>query len=313
MNREEVLASVDLIRASLSKRTSGTITGALLGELIRRITPGLDLKKLYPTGQKVLSRFIKDYCSEFLVYKEAKGGDLLYSIISDANEGAGSQVFVDEVPASVNYDLWLTFARPNSAPNIFVDVENTRLLISTSAHMPRGLLRIQSVTPIEMVSIRRAFIETLDPEEYELPVYSTEGKYSNWLESVRNCGGKLFNQWSHFRITRLHELFNSRLESLGVEEERRLTLCNLLKQSQENPPKKKTTRNSNDDLESNQIPGIHQAPAKEIASNMSSFESEDAFRALVLEAVKRMSLIEMRALNISAGLLVDSINSVLKK
>jgi len=311
--RDEVLASVDLIRASLSKRVSGTITGALLGELIRKITPELDLKKLYPTGQRVLSRFINEYCSEFLVYKERQGSDLLYSIISSTSGDTASQVVVDEVPASVTYDLWLTFARPNSAPNVFVDVENTRLLISASAHMSRGLLRVQSVTPREMVSIRSAFIETLEPERYELSIYSAESKYSDWLEGIRNCGSKVFNQWSIFRIAKLHELFSSRLEDLDMDEEQRVTLCNLLKQSQESSPKKIPVRKVKSDSEPSQTVVIHEAHGAEAASKMLAFESEDAFRTLVLEAVKRMSLVEMRALNISAGLLIDSINSVLKK
>lgn len=313
MNRDEILASVDLIKASLSSRESRTITGALLGELVRKITPELNLRKIYPTGQKVLSRFIKDYFADFLEPLNRQGGDILYSIIPDVNAGGGLESSAIGYPLSANYDIWVAFARPNSASSVFVDLQKSELFVGESKLSDASSHKIQSATPNELTIFRGQFIDALSPELYDASIYSTEGSYSSWLETIRSCGGKLFNRWSVFRIQKLHELFRSRLEALGVEGEQLQFLCDAMKKSQENPPKKAPARKDIGSPQSDRVSVVDRTSSQPPAGDIGFLNSEEAFRSVVIESVKRMSLSEMRTLNIPAGLFLDSVNSVLKK
>lgn len=313
MNQDEIVASVDLIRASLLKRNSVTITGALLGEMIRKITPGLNLRQLYPSGQKVLSRFIKDFCSEFLTPLQKQGGDILYSVTSDFYDSSRPDSSVNVTLSAVNYDYWVTFARPNISSSVFVSAVRPEILIDVTEAPASGWIRVRSVTSSEMIGIRRSFIEGLDPKAFDSSIYSCEGSYSDWLESVRRCGGSLFNKWSAFRIGRLHDLFRVRLEQLGVADDNVELLCQVMKLSQESQPKKISVRKDVNISQSVKPPSFTN-PSEQLTSGEFDFlRSEESFRGAVVEAVKRMSLSEMRALNIPAGLFMDSVNIILNK
>ncbi|WP_145977779.1 hypothetical protein [Pseudomonas palleroniana] len=312
MNRDEIAASVDLIKASLLKRGNETITGALLGELIRKVTPELNLRHLYPAGQKVLTRFIKDYCSEFLSALQRQGGDVLYSIIPDSGESA-RQSSVNATPFVADYDYWVTFARPNTSSNVFVSQESLAIFVSASKALSSDWVMVESVTPSEMVNIRRLFIEGLNPGSFDSSVYSYDGSYSDWLESVRGCGGSLFNQWSVFRIAKLHELFKSRLEKLGVCGDSLHSLCQIMKRSQESQPKKSIVRKNDGELKSFKSSVASSSSAQSPTYDADLLRSEEIFRSAVVEAVKHMSLAEMRALNIPIGLFMDSVNIILNK
>lgn len=301
MNQDELFASVELIKASLNSRESKTITGALLGELIRKVTPELDLKQIYPAGQKMLTRFTADYFPGYLERKARQGSDIVYSINSDGVENG----------ESARYEYWLTFARPNNPIAILADIESTKMTLSGSTNSSSNTINIQSVSSTELLNFRREFVEGLDHNKFDSAIYVNSSKYAEWLEHVRAQGGNLFSEWSAFRIKKLHALFKSRLDILGVPEEQAHNLADLMGRCQRNAPKRPPIIKALD--HSAKPESTSESFAQPNIVDTSSLDSDEIFKMAILESVRNMSVAEMRELKISAGLMLDAFASILKK
>ncbi len=294
MNPAEIQASVELIKASLRNRPSQNITGALLGELIRKTTPSLDLKVLYPTGQKALSRFVKDYLDGFLTSAGHQGGDVVYSI----NE-------IDpQCEESVTYEIWRSFVRPNSPYRLKLSTDHPEISLIRAGENSDDSIVIPSVNPTELAEIRREFTESGALPSNSIALHSADSPYYDWTMLIRQQGHKTFNAWSSFRIQSLHQLFTNRLSSSGIPDDLIPAYSDLLKQSQRNAPKKESnTPKSAVDGNNNPLTPSH----------LTNLGSEEDYRKIVSEAVNKMSIAELRELKIPTGLIMDAISAIFQK
>ena len=300
MNQTEVNAAVNLIKASLDNRSDKTITGAVFGELIRKLTPELDIRELYPTGKGGVTKFIDDYFSGFLTRTGKKGSDNLYSIEKSASQ----------TDLAVNYDYWRSFVRPNSKSKVFLTGTPISITVSHQDDVPVDAMLIKNITPQELYQIRDDFVEIESTESSNPDLPPTDMPYPVWSEALKSSNFTLYKNWTTFRIGRLIEVFADRLRCLNIPEDQRGPLLDIMQRSQASlastarvTPKKKTTTKPEPTTSSSHPPHHLHAEAS----------ADEDFRNIVLQAVSNMSIADLRDLKLPAGTLLDAFFSKLKK
>ena len=300
MNQTEVIAAVNLIKASLDNRPDKTITGAIFGELIRKVTPELDIRELYPTGKSTVTRFIEEYFCGFLTRVGNKGADNLYSI-GDLGCQAGPVV---------NYDYWRSFVRPNSKSKIFVTDDPVRIAISHHGEVPDGAILIKNITPQELDEVRAKFVavESGGGEGSDFP--PGDMPYPAWSETLKSSNYALYKAWTKFRIGELVELFEDRLRCSNVPEDQHDLLLDIMRRSQAStlpPARVIPKKGAQAKLELTAIPEhLVRHPHAETSA-------DEEFRNIVLRAVSNMSIADLRDLKLPAGTLLDAFLSKMKK
>jgi len=300
MNQTEVDAAVNLIKVSLDNRSGKTITGAVFGELIRKLTPELDIRELYPTGKGGVTRFIEDYFAGFLTRTGNKGSDNLYSI----------RELDSEADPLINYDYWRSFVRPNSKSKIFLVGDPLKINVSHQGDVPADATLIRNITPQELYQIRGDFVEAESKGGINPSLPPMDMPYPVWSEALKSSNFTLYKAWTAFRIGQLLEVFADRLRCSNVPEERRELLLDIMQRSQASlastarvAPKKRATT-----IPESTASSSH--PAHHLHTEAST---DEEFRHIVLQAVSNMSIADLRDLKLPAGTLLDAFFSKSKK
>jgi len=286
MAPSELNSEIEKISSTLKELDKNKITGALIGELIRKITPELDLCKVMNTSSRVgvLSRFIERHLSHVLIRSGKQGSDWVYTIIR------ADQVETDP-------DLWRTFVSPNSTKMLIMRGSDLALHEVTEQNIEQGenVIRIRNVTDAELEKIQSAFADTL--EDSSDGVLKIPESYYDWTIGLRKMGGNHYRNWTEFRLSRLMELFKERLEELEISPVLKTQLCDVMQRSQSVA---KTT-----------LVAKKSKTSKNHASNASiknqNMELEENFRLAIIEAIQNLSISDLREIKLPCGLIFDAI------
>lgn len=299
MNQTEVAAAVNLIKVSLHSRPEKNITGAVFGELIRKVTPALDIRELFPTGKNATTRFIDKYFNGFLVRTGKQGSDNLYTI---------GELGPDIEPL-VSYDYWRSFVRPNARMRIVLFGDPASITLSSDGKVSADKQLIDNITPTELDVVRRQFLESQSQPGVETCLPSMDMPYPVWSETLKSSNYPLYKTWTAFRIDALLGVFADRLRNAGVPEDRLNFLMDLMRRSQ-----------------ASRKPSTHKSPTtaglakveltprvSQLTGSMQTESStDDEFRNIVIQAVSNMSIADLRELKLPAGTLLDAFLSKLK-
>lgn len=290
MTQSELNSEIEKIATALQGLNKNTITGAIIGELIRKITPELDVRTVMNTSSKmgVLSQFIEHHLSHVLTRSHKQGSDWVYSIHAITSAG---QVETDP-------DFWRTFVRPNS-PRTLVIRDSTLALDEPAELNPNHdekLKRVQSVTDSELEQIQTDFANTLQENSESLPTIQVS--YADWTIALRKMGGDNYRNWTKFRLRRLEELFKERLNALEITPELNMELCKVIQRSQlaakpEVLVTKKTQTSKN------------QVPNASIKSQ--TMELEANLRSAIIEVIQNLSISDLREIKLPSGAIFDAI------
>jgi hypothetical protein len=300
MNQTEVAAAVNLIKVSLHNRPDKSITGAVFGELIRKVTPALDIRELFPTGKNAASRFIDKYFDGFLVRTGKQGSDNVYSI---------GELAPDDEP-SISYDYWRSFVRPNAKMRVVLFGDPVSFALSSDGEVSGDEQIINNITPIELDVVRRQFVERKSQVGVESFLPSMDMPYPVWTEALKSSNYPLYKDWTAFRIDALLGVFAGRLRHAGVPEERLEFLMNIMRRSQAS--RKPNTQRLPNTVASAKI-GLTPRASQITESMQTESSTDDEFRGIVLQAVSNMSIADLRELKLPAGTLLDAFLSKLKK
>lgn len=294
------------IKLALKEWGQPTITGANLGELIKKNAPDLDIRKAVgmPSGTGALRRFVSEHLRDVLHHTEHKqGSDPVYSIDLGEPEQPESMPDDDDDTAK----LWTTFAR-TYAPEIILLTRAGRIkVIDARAPQDDGELQIQNATRDELDAIRAQFTETLTQKlaDSDAIIPDARAPFDQWSLAVKKLGSGHYRDWAIHRVEKIIELFESRLRALNVEEARVTELAKHLRRAQTAARTKANTRVKAEKRD--------EATSRDTASNSevptnSAHASDDVFRAAVASAIASLPISELRELRLPAGVLWDIIN-----
>ena len=280
--------AVSKITNELQGRPEKTISGAVLGELIPVITPGLSVREVMkiPTGPGALRKFIDLHLKHVLSLNRKQGSDVIYTI-----SGGGVKPKLEDVDP----DLWRTFVRTNSSMALALNGTALRLVDVSKFDSAEEKL-IPNATIDELNQIRVDFAKSLGDVAASLP--DVKAPYAEWSVALRKLGREQYRNWTEYRLRRIEELFGLRLFALGIEAKARAELCSLIRRSQ---------------LTAKEFIGAKKNPVnatKNISEELKIKLTEPvdvSFRLAVIDVVQKLSISELRELRLPAGDLADAL------
>lgn len=294
----EIEKSIRAVKDGIANSGRPTITGALLGELIKKVAPDLDVRKLIdmPTGSGSVSKFAEMYLQDVIRKSGKQGSDLVYTI----GENGGSAA----VPADVekNSRIWQEFVRPGSSYYIVCQLsENEDPLLYLETKVPEGAFAIANATYEELDEIRADFTKIANESSgfVGVPQLVAKAPYAEWSDLLKKRSKSLYRQWVEFRIDRIVQLFDSRLASVGIDSQKRQKLCEKLKHSQR----------------LNRVM-LNPQVVSESVIQPSSARPEDTLvkrdselQSIVIQAIRALTDAEIRDLRIPVGAFWDAIKN----
>jgi len=273
------------------------ITGALLGELIRRNARNLNIREIVgiPFGAGANSAFVRTYLSGHLVQSGRKGSDIVYTIIQNDAE-------LPSVSPAASSTAWKAFVSPSEQDVLFVDPVKPEILIhaSGSENPTAELLKIPSISTEEYKTIQGDFTEKLAQGREEEPFIKAlrESKDNNeWFNLLRTTSNTDYRNWLLIRREKIEELFADRLATAKLPVETIESLMRIFKSSQLRATE-----------ERRKLYEIHtiQAASQE-GPVVSPILEDDRFRQGILQAVSAMSNDELRKLKLPYGVVFDAL------
>lgn len=290
MNNDELNNAIVKITNALKGRDENTISGALLGELIRSETPEISVREVVkiPTGSGALRKFIDTHLTHVLTPSYKQGADMIYSII-ESNPSAS-----EETPP----DLWSTFVRQHSSKSLVLHgsvlkIENIKNLNPSD----EICTPIHSLTNDELNQIRVDFVTSLGEAGATLPMI--DAPYTDWSVALRKLGREHYRNWTEFRLRRIVEIFSERLTTQKIDPKIQHDLLKLIRRSQ---------RSRRDAIGLKKV-NINSSKVSVSDEKVTAAELDDLkFRSAILEVIERLSMSELRALSLPAGEVADALS-----
>lgn len=287
MTNNTLSSEITKIVTALHNQNENTITGARTGELIIKIAPDMDMRKVMdmPSGTGVLSKFIDKYLSHALTRSGKQGSDVVYTINTTDSTGI----------TEVNPSLWQTFVRPHSYNSLVIRDSTLKLVESAELKADQDEKRVQSVTDLELRDIQTKFMSTLQENSENLPTISES--YNVWTNDLRGMGEDYYKKWIEFRLQQLEELFSARLQALEISQELNEQLCSMMRRSRlaaKSMPL--TTKNKTSET---RVPNA--------AIKSPSLDLELNFRSAIIEVIQNLSTSDLREIKLPCGAIFDAI------
>jgi hypothetical protein len=294
------------ITSALMEFPRPTITGAVLGTLLRQVAPTLDVRAAVdlPVGTGALSRFTDIFLQKVLrkcghTAQDGTGGDNVYEILR--NERANVTDVGDSHPDAQNF--WGAFVRSSDNNLLSAVRDGAAVGLRVGATIPENGVQIEKPSPSEFESIASSFIEQLEGAEVTSALalqLRQVTSYDDFIQSLKRAGSTYFLKWSAHRRDLLRRLFLQRLESAGFSLPERQHLLSELDRSQQ------IAR-----LEQRYVSADRIAlPAKNVRPNQMPTISGEQFEREFLKAIiDRMSMQELRSLPITFGQALDAVQT----
>jgi len=276
---------VEVIEKSPQKR----VTGSELALFLKFTFPGFS-----PGAYSCLNlrAFVQRFVSG-IGQIDRSGGDIVYGLrsqISDQSDKAGTvspaiTATQPEVGTSAPVDrrIWKTFASPNSFWKLFGHPETGQLTVISPGKpgLPSPWVMISPCPPETHLQIAKDFVAGL-LDENQRNVLSQTLSQLRWWDYIFSAAERLgiATNWQVFRRRRLQGEFFRSLQRLGI-------------------PLKSSTVASSRAAE-----GERDAESKVSSSAISA---EQRLRRLAIGAVERMSISELRSLNLPLGHVLDEL------
>ncbi len=289
MSDDLVNSAVVLVTQHLQNYEKDHITGALLGELIRRHCPTLNLRETMniPAGPGALRKFVAAHLQSVLKQDGPQGSDTRYFIIRNANP------LQEEL---VNPAFWQSFVRFNKSKRLLLREGKLALGDSNDSSSFDGEKLIASATKEELEKIRQDFVDSLGTLSSQLPALSEP--YYQWDSALKKLGGSHFKDWKKYRPEQIETLFDKRLQAMNIDSDLRARLCEQMRRSHS------ATKRMNNEIK---------ATAKSATEIPTTTDAEFDFRTVVQETIKNLPLADLRELKLPAGAMYDALLSQLKK
>ena len=242
MNMPTSKDTLDPITKAIDDYPQNTISGAVLGLVIRKAAPDLDLRAavgIPPSGTGALSRFVDRFLSHVLVKTgrtapdAVGGGDIMYTKVG-AEALTSTSSSPDQTQTHQRGDYWNQFVRP-SDPRMLVLIKTQDgygLALQRGDAPPEGRI-IPQVSRDELLSISREFIDQLRLVDGPLAdTLAATNTYFEFVEVLRRAGNAFLLQWNQHRYTRLIGKFMERLSALDLSTPEQQQILSMLERSQ---------------------------------------------------------------------------------
>lgn len=295
MSEEFLEKSCKEIKAALQATGKTEITGAILGELIRDVAKGLDVRAAVgiPTGPGAVSKFADTYLRDILERSGNQGSDKVYKIRTSgaATNSAGAS----------DSSLWHAFVKPKSAVTIFLNSANQLRLSEESSEIPVEVKTvILPATSQELDGIRSQFsteFSNIDPDlAKQLGMVQSYGEWSNIL---KRSGREKVKHWANFRVEKITQLFVDRLSKFELAPEVVKELSHELRRSQ--------GAAYAGSLAQRTTPAAESGRETTAAPSANSAFKIVTFREAIIRVVNGMSDNELRELRVPAGAIFDAL------
>ena len=245
-------------------------------------------------GSTNLRHFVRTNVSSVCEVRR-QGVDIVYGLKSTVNTTSAPNLVEEESSSKANKPLrgiiesrlWKTFTSPSERYQLFGNQLSGELRVVEQGELRPDppWTRIPSCSPEEHRRIAEDFISSLE-EEHKNSLLSTLNRPGWWnifLFTAQRLG--LATRWQEHRQRRLYEQFFNTIQNEGV------------------PVLKQTGRSA---LSSPTEGTSSTAPR---ANRVHIYGSSESLRRIVIGAIKRMSLSELRSLNIPLGHVIDELKA----
>ena len=277
-----------LIKQSPTK----TLLGSSLTPLLRLSFPGF---KPVDYGSANLRHFVR---TNVLTVREVRlqGVDIVYGLLSTPKttdvphsiDEENSSSKTKPRPPFIDSRVWKTFTSPSERYQLFGNQLSGELRVVEQGklRLDPPWIRIPSCSPDEHLGIAKEFISILKDDEQKNSLLSTLNKPGWWnifLFTAQSLG--LATRWNEHRNRRLHEHFSNAIQNKGI------TLSKQRERSGISSPSESTSGT------------LSRADRAHIDG------SSESLRSIVIGAINRMSLSELRSLNIPLGHIIDELKA----
>jgi hypothetical protein len=288
----EAISEISLTIASLVESAPAkTLPGSVLAVLVKQAYPRFQPCEY---GCIKLRDFIKRHVPR-VIETGRSGADIVYGMrVQTSDSGPGPDAEQSRSPAShegigenlptLETSIWKTFTSPSGIFRLFGNTQTGELAVVGPNTLAPGApwVQVPSCSSVALLQMAKDFIDTVtdDLQKQVLSrVLNSPAWWRAFLPAAIQLG--LGRAWSSFRRRRILSEFSSILTRLGV------------------PYKLASQRPS-----AAVLPKTRFTPSFASPSNPSS---EALIRRLALGAVQKMSVVELRALNLPLGYVLDQL------
>ncbi|MXZ56198.1 MAG: hypothetical protein F4Z14_08520 [Gammaproteobacteria bacterium] len=281
------------IATLIQQSPTKTLLGSSLIPILRLSFPGF---KPVDYGSANLRHFVR---ANVPTVREVslQGVDIVYGLQSTPNTTSAPLSVEEENSSKSNKArrglqiaprVWKTFASPSERYQLFGNQLSGELRVVEQGELSPGSpwTRIPSCSPEEHLGIAKDFISVLQDEEHKNSLLSTLDKPGWWnifLFTAQRLG--LATRWHEHRQRRLHEQFLNTIQRKGIP---------LPKQ------RGRTAASSPVDKSSSTVSHANSAHI---------YGPGESLRRIVIGAINRMSVSELRSLNIPIGHIIDELKA----
>ena len=280
------------IATLIEQSPTKTLLGSSLTPLLRLSFPGF---KPLDYGSANLRHFVR---ANVPTVREVRlqGVDIVYGLQSTPN-ATGVPHSVEEENSSpkskprwpfIESRVWRTFTSPSERYQLFGNQLSGELRVVEQGklRLDPPWTRIPSCSLDEHLGIAKDFISILQDDEHKNSLLSTLNKPGWWnifLFTAQRLG--LARRWNEHRKRRLHEQFLNTIQNKGIP---------LLKQ------RGRSAVSS---------PADNTSSTVSRANSAHIYGAGESLRRIVIGAINRMSLSELRSLNIPLGHIIDELKA----
>ncbi|MDR6154745.1 hypothetical protein QF021_002834 [Acidovorax delafieldii] len=209
---------VEQVRKSLLALQEARVVGAKLASIVNKVLPeGQTFRHLLPEGVNRETASFRDFVEHRLAQvvkptDDRRGIDILYEIL-----GSGLPVVPEQG------ELWRAFVAVR--PKVDLVLDRNAGSLSVVPHPATESPSRTVVVPVEVAEhkeICEAYLKRLVGQGKNLPQLEeilsdyTASSYAKWIKILRAQAPSLYRDWGEFRRKAIVEVFEKRVETLGL-------------------------------------------------------------------------------------------------
>lgn len=290
MTDTDIARELGAIKAALGDWPGAMITGGQLSSLLHDAAPNLDVRATVGIlkGPGAVAAFAKQYMSELLERIGKQGADVLYLI-----KGRDPS----NLPEAVSAQIWQAFVSPGSPKHLVFHPASALLAArDDAASVDAGEVEIAKASIGDHDRIRSEFTASLPAAAAGVlkATGASDGDFQTWIDALRNTLPEIVREWGQFRRRHLAELFETRIQGLGLEPQLQLSVMDQVKAAERAAYSKLA--------KANELP----RQTRRSETRPGSDDRLERARRVAHAAVDLMSLEELRAIQMPLGAMLDA-------